>query len=117
MILPHAHEEDVHDEARYTLAISLCCSLLCMYTIRAAHNKFVLPLKSLAIRFSAAICIVFGASIFTTPINFVRFCFCMVGLNFVLDYVFVHYLTWEIDEEFMASLETHKMRVSTTGHE
>jgi len=104
MILPHAHEEDVHDVARYTLGISLCCALMCMYVIRAAHNKFILPLQSVILRFGAALFIPFGATFLTAPISFVTFCFVMVFVNFVLDYVFTNVFTWEIDDDFIASM-------------
>jgi len=110
MILGYAKEPVVDPVSRYTLGFSILGVIYSFIIIRSSHNKFVLPLASILIRFPIAALAPLGAVFIQQPLAYISWCFMVVWICRFLDVLLLDRLTFEIDKDFVTRLKATKLR-------
>lgn len=108
MLLDYADQAQVDDIGLYTLGCSLTGTVSCMYFIRTAHNKFVMPLASAFIRFPVTALFPLGAVFIDRPLAYVAWCLVVVTICLILDLYLIVYLQFEVDVDFVKQLYKKK---------
>jgi len=97
MILPYANYHSIGEVERYTLCYSLFGVLMCFMMIRASHNLFQLTVTSFTVRVVVAGSAIVAGHFLENPIYVVCVCMSVAVFSFILDFLFIDALLWEVD--------------------
>lgn len=110
MLLDYADQSVVDEIGLYTLGFSMTGTVCCIFFIRTAHNKFVMPLASAFIRFPVTALFPLGAVFIDRPLAYVAWIFVVVTIVLVLDFYLIVYLQFEVDVAFVEQLYAKKTK-------